>query len=248
MKRLTILFFTFFISFSLLSQKPKGYVALYQTSDLFFNLTETNLDLGISFPLNRGVISFMVSYKYGGNVGFDSIPAYKMDYHLFGGGLKYRLLDRTKRYSPTIRLSVLTEIRSNYRGKKLGNHNYGENFEFFPWNEIGKDYHYDGSGISGVTNSAFDYISTPLMGGVFIGNELRIIKTLYLNLEIGYQFRAVRIKYKEWSGYQEEPLTPIIETHKLKTTENGKVGFAHYFEFSVGISYTFPFKKEKPQP
>lgn len=137
----------------------------------------------MAFPLKIGVISLFGSYQRGGNFRKADIPLYQMNYHLLGGGLKYRALNPTKIYSPTISLSALTEVAPNYGGKMLGLKHSGSNFDafdFFPSNSSGKIYSSENYHTQDVIDQyVYDYISTPLMDVVFIGNEFKLMNSLF---------------------------------------------------------------------
>ncbi len=244
----------FNISFS--QEKIKGYVSLSQSTNLFFQFTETDLSVGIAVPLKMGVISLFGSYQRGGNFRRAPIPFYHMNYHLLGGGFKYRVLNPSKIYSPTIRLSALTEVGTNYAGKKLELDYYSESsyympVHFFPSNTPGEihsseNYHTDDV----VYFYVYDYISTPFIGTIFIGNEFKLMKSLFLNIAIGYQCRVVRTHYKIWQNniYDPslvvEPTTKIVDRYKMKNTKNGNIDLVHYCELNVGFNYIISFKKD----
>lgn len=250
MKNVVLFIFTILFGLFCNAQQINGYVNLDQTTDFYLGSTETNFDVGINKPLKRGSFNFFVSYQYGGNLKYQETPMYKMTYHLLGGGLKYRILNKSKIYSPTIRITALTEIYSNYRGNHLSFGRYGD-FIFFPSNEITPHFnisHNKGEPDKLLYYQTYDYISTPLVGSIFLGNEFRIFEGFNINVELGYLFRAVRAYHKKWEPNAPEPKTEIVETHRIKNSANGETEFIHYFEFGIGINYTFPFHKEKPQP
>src|SRR5690625_6250357 len=71
-------------------------------------------------------ISILGAYAYGGVFNYNSLfnhhknfAAYQLDYHLIGGGIKLRMRNTEKLYSPTLKFTFLTEITSKYRGGKI---------------------------------------------------------------------------------------------------------------------------------
>lgn len=207
--------------------------------------TETDLSIGINLPLKVGNISFFVQYEYGGNWkttdnNMQEVSMYTLDYHLIGGGIKYRILNQSKFYSPTIHISALTEIASNYRGGYLKSRGYFPNereYSFEPNNtvQIGGD--------SPNKKYTYYYVSTPFLGSVLIGNEFRVLEGLFVNLGIGMSMRATKVRYKEWYSSEPEPSPNLSKTHSFDN-----VNWFKTFDLNLGINYTFPFKSKKPQP
>lgn len=247
-----------FLSFILLfftitcfgQEKVNGYVELYQTVNFATTNTETNLSFGVNFNLQKGSTLLFGSYAYGGVVDCDDFDfyhkyfsAYQLDYHLLGGGIKLRFRNKDKLYSPTLKVTLFTEIASKYRGKELISG--GNRALFDP-----TSYHYpifnkNYSPPKVIGHAAFDYISTPLIGSFLLGNEFKIYDDLFINIEVGYLFRFFRYKYKKWLLDETEPVTEITQTHRLKDTSKGTTEFEGYLEFGFGINYFFSFHKNK---
>lgn len=245
MKCCIFLVFALLVDFSVLSQDEiNGFVDVSQSSDLFINFTETDLSFGISLPIRKHNLRIFFSYQFGGNYGRDSIKPYAMNYHFIGGGFNYTFFSSDRVYSPTLKLQILTEIYSDYTGQKMLNHNDGEDFMYFPCNDVGNLYYTDKYVIGIYGHNAFDYISTPLITSIFLGNEFRIARNLFVNLSLGYQCRVIRVHKKSWNISETEPQSQIIDRYKIKRTQFGYTKAFHNFEFSLGINYTFPFKKQ----
>lgn len=238
--------------FTLHSQKRlNGYVGLSQNMSLDFTTTKSNLDFGVNYNITDASLSFYGTYAYGGVVNYNSgeyfhkdFSAYQLDYHLLGGGIKFKFRDKDKFYSPTLKITFLTEIASKYRGKELisdGNHAL-----FDPTNHhypIFDEKNYSPPKVIG--HSALDYISTPLVGSFLFGNEFKVYNDLFINVEVGYSFRIFRYKRKKWLLGEKEPVTEITQTHSLKDTSKGINEFEGYLEFGFGINYFFSFHKNK---
>lgn len=232
----------------------KGFVGLSQNSDYNFTISETSLKFGVKFNNSFTSISILGVYAYGGVFNYNSLfnhhknfAAYQLDYHLIGGGIKLRMRNTEKLYSPTLKFTFLTEITSKYRGGKIiASGSESKDVNFSPTDHIYeiKKPLYGGSGgpIIFQNYRSYHYISTPLVGSFFFGNEFEITDNLYLNIGIGYLLRAFRFYKNEWKLDETEPNVKITNTHKLKETKYGKVETDGYLVFELGINYTFSFK------
>lgn len=246
-------------------ERLHGYIGVSQMAnyrlklpDKGFTDTESNLHFGLNLDLINASVSFFGSYAYGGVVNYTNFKAfhknfspYQLDYHLLGVGVRLRLRNKDKFYSPIMKASFLTEVYSNYRGKKLiGSVSDNKEVYFSPTDRIyeNKNPKYGGSGGPLIFENyySFNYISTPLVGSFFVGNELKLSSDLYLNIGIGYLFRVFRFYKNEWELNESEPEVDITDTHSLKENKYGKIETVGSLEFEVGLSYTFSFKP-KPQ-
>lgn len=253
--------------FEVKGQSKKGlYVGLSQTADYSFRNTESILDVGTSFKHKKGSIKVFLTYAYGGVFNYNAVSKpdafhknfkpYNLDYHLLGGGMKYRFKTKKAVYYPTLKLTITTEMGSRYRGKglELG---YEQNSKgnYFPLFSP-TDHVYPHVQLSHQNNGenkllyyhTYNYISTPLAGSFFFGNEFRLFNGFFINLELGYMFRAFRYYHNKWLPEEKEPSVDIVEIHRLKETSNGKSIFEHYFEFGIGVNYTFSFKPKPSKP
>lgn len=266
MKILTSTMFLF-LFFNVQGQTKVGfYTGLSQTVDHLFRNTESYMDMGPSFKFEKGSFNVFFTYAYGGVFNYNAankpdsfhgnFKPYGLDYHLLGGGLKYRFRKEEAFYHPTLKITVLSEVGSSYRGSglELGyeQNSMGEDYPLFSPTDHIYPYYQLSNGKNEKDKllyyHTYNYISTPLVGSVFLGNEFQLFKGFFLNIELGYMFRAFRYSHNKWLPNESESPVEIVETHKLKETSNGKTIFIHYFEISLGINYTFSFKKEKPQP
>lgn len=246
MRALIITIFMFSVITSYAQEKVNGFVELIQSIDQNFTYSESNLNFGINYNLTDACVSVFGAYVYGGvSAKTASYKQFKLDYHLFGGGLKLKFRDAEKLYNPLIKLSILTEIDSKYRGGKLMKSFADNNTEinFLPTKSYYTktysaglpptpmvDYHY-----------SYHYISTPLLGSLFFENEFKIRKGISLHIGIGYLLRMVRYAYNEWTPDMTEPEIRITKTHSLKETTDRKIETVGHLEFEFGISYNFSF-------
>lgn len=241
--KILFLYFMGFIPFIGLAQRTTSLETKVSQSGHSKIYTETELGIGVNLALKKGSISFLMHYQYGGNwetkdLNYQKVEMYALDYHLLGGEINYRILNRAKFYSPTIQVSLSTEIASGYRGgylQSVGMYLDGREYIFEPSNS---------SQTGGLTNPnknlAYYYISTPLINSIMIGNEFRIMEGFYANLGLGMSIRSIRVGYKEWHISEPEP-EPVLKS--ISTPKKIRL-----FDLKLGLSYVLPFKnKPKPQ-
>jgi len=263
MKTFLLAIFLFLTLMCYGQEKMKGFIDLSQNFNYRLNIplkgftnTKSNLTFGIDYKLTNTSISAFGTYAYGGVVNYTNFPtfhnsfsAYQLDYHLMGGGIKLRFRGRERLYSPTFKVIFLTEIASKYRGGKIIA-SVSENREvyFSPTDRIYKSKKPSSNGTGGSITPhyyTFNYISTPLIGVFYLGNEFKVTDNLNINIGIGYLFRAFRFYKNEWGLSETEPKVGIIQTHSLKETNYGEIEIEGYLEFEFGLSYFFSFKSKK---
>ena len=241
------------ILFPLFAQnKIKGYAELSQSAHTIA-YTETNLSIGVALAVGHGTFSIFGLYQFGGNWKNKEILSYGMNYHLLGGGFKYRILKESKIYSPTIQLSASTEVHSSYRGKYLRTHPHLIDYHFTPSNSYSTKYTSSGGQPSYPSyNFTYYYVSTPLVANILIGHEFRLTEGLFFNLGLGYSIRAVKVRNKSWSVKSEEPPSDISKPNSLKYDSYSfegiilkDIAWMHIIDLNVGLNYTFPLKKKK---
>lgn len=257
MKTFLLAIFLFLTLMCYGQEKMKGFIDLSQNVNYGLTITESNLNFGIDYAFTNSSISIFGTYAYGGVFVYDGVvnfnknfSAYQLDYHLMGGGVKVRFRGRDKLYSPTFKATVLTEIASKYRGKGiLASTSENKEVHFSPTNHI---YEYKkwvqgshGGSYVFQNYKTYNYISTPLLGGVFFGNEFKATDNLSINLGVGYLFRVIRFYKNEWGLNETMPKVEIKQTHSLKETSYGNLETHGYLEFELGISYFFPSKSKK---
>lgn len=91
-----------------------GFVDFNDYQDNFY--LGTDFSFGGEFATSGGSIGCTAVYNYGG--GLYATP-YEFDYHMLGLGLNYRVFNDSKIVSPLIGFVLLTEVKSNYKGKYL---------------------------------------------------------------------------------------------------------------------------------
>lgn len=203
--------------------------------------TTTNVGIGFSVITSKNMTTIFSLYQFGGNFKRKFSSSYEMNYHLLGGGLKYRFRSLSKKYSPTIQISSTTEIVSPYRGKFLGTFPFETNdYGLGPTNKyITQKVTYDGESYN-TYNYAYYYVSTPLVLSIIVGHEFRLTKGLNFNVGIGYSARAVKARLKKWGAGTTEPPSDISETHSMQG-----VKWFHMIDLNLGFNYTFPIKKKE---
>src|SRR5690554_498121 len=178
-------------------ERLKGLIDFSQNVNSGLNITESNLNFGIDYAFTNSSISVFGTYGYGGVFDYEGVfnykkgfYAFKLDYHLLGGGVKLRLRARDKLYNPAFKVTLLTEIASKYRGGKItASGSESKNVDFSPTDHIYeiKKPLYGGSGgpIIFQNYRSYHYISTPLIGSFFFENEFKATDNLYINLGVG---------------------------------------------------------------
>lgn len=244
MKKIKLIFFAIMLCFTSFSQKDfKGYVELSQSihTDDFM---ETNLKAGIIFPKTEESFSILIHYSYNGNLKGSNtgqfVPAYIMTSHFLGFGLKHRMLNENTFYSPSISLSLQTELASEYRGKFV-NEGYQPRPKYF----TSRDNKY---GKSKTVYSGRYYVSSPLIGKFTIDNEFKISNSLHVFLGFGAYLRTFKTEGISWSIDDDELFLgdpfdrqPEIEISKPINFKNVKNILN--FDISLGLIYKFPFSK-----
>lgn len=174
----------------------------------------TNLSIGGELATKKGNVSCSAIYQYGGG-WYNKL--YEFDYHMLGGGVKYRLLNDNKIVSPLFGMMLLTEIASDYRGKYLL---YYRPVDYF--------------------SSLYDtryYVSTPILGNITIGCDFRLTRGLHINIGFGYGYRFIKTRYDKWAFIESE-----MSMKKYSVEENKQF---HFLDVQVGLSYSFPLKKKE---
>lgn len=180
---------------------------------------------GPQLNMHTGSISIYAMYQFSGNSG--TRFGLKLQSHLLGGGFQYRILSREKRFSPYIELTAVTEVGTNYRGGFLHITDYSPT-------EYG-DFVNNGSPNYSYYYSSF-YYSTPLVGNILFGCDVRITEGLHLSLGVGYGLRTMKAREIYWD-YDEEP------SEELRNTKPQNTKLFQVLNAKLGISYAFSFKK-----
>lgn len=254
MRLLIILISTFTALTCFNQERLKGYVGLTQQSLTDFSYVETQIETGLSILFKKGLLTFFGTYHYYGNLtiqGDDDeyISKYKFTSHLIGGGIKYRVNKSSRFYSPVFGFSIMTEVASNYSGKRLGISNYSENGEFIfrPSDRIGEIYDYNWNGTTPQYYNTYIYLSTPLIANLFFENSFKIKNGLFVNIGIGLSLARRSVHYKQWYFNEEEPATIIGELDASEYS-HGEIKNLKNLNLSFGIQYIFSFKSKQDLP
>lgn len=222
-KRVKIVFLSLFLIFPLISYGQK-YIALitgvsegyHPLFDVFIDHTNIHLSsdfqIGVQLEFNKGCLGIAGNYQLYGNFTYFDGPNYKRVEHLIGLNTFYRF-SKTKRFSPIIELSLLTEVGTNNKNNPpMGYERY--------------------------------YNSTPFVASLGLGYEFRIIESLNVRLMFENGIRMVQTKTLEWIGKEPEgkKLNNLLESRPIE------IEYIDVMGLRLGVSYTFPFKKEKPLP
>ena len=245
--RIRLIFILAFFTLTCQGQeKIQGYIGLSQQWVNDFSYTSSKLEAGPSFSIGKGALTIFASYQYYGNLStqnlsYEDVKAFRFTSQLLGGGINYRINDLSKFYSPVFGFSIVTEISSNYSGKRLGIRNYNEKGEFFfiPTEKIGKIYSTSGENI--LFHNTYTYLSTPIIANFFFDNRFKISHGLFINLGIGFSIEKRSVHYKEWSPNEKEPETNLGNLNPSEDI-HGEIKIINNLNFCFGINYTFPFK------
>lgn len=209
-----------------------------------FSQAKGDLDISVIYQFSSNVVysypydSISIDWNKKKAVHFDSdgnkISPYNsiLRSHFIGGKVKYLFRERIKVLRPFIEVQALTELGTNFKNGYLLQEEYIPNIEpsatyyypSIPGGEYTVNYYY----------SNF-YYSTPLVGGILAGIDIRLAQNLNLNIAAGYGIRIMKVKYATWKEDDN-----VHE--KLKTTPTENI-YSQMLDFQLGLSYDFPLKK-----
>ena len=184
------------------------------------------LAIGSRFNTNKGNVTLYGMYEFSGLVLKQSI--YTLQSHKIGGGINYRILNNKKRFSPFIEINASTEVATNYRGGFL------HIDQFFPTDYGG---FWEKDGPPSQYYSAF-YYSTPFVGNILLGCDVRLEDGLHLNVGAGYGLRGMKTREIYW----DEGTEPSEE---LRNVDPKFTKWFNMIDVKLGISYAFSFKKKQ---
>ncbi|MBN9293189.1 MAG: hypothetical protein J0G96_04330 [Flavobacteriia bacterium] len=232
--------FAFFILFpvffcfsqnTLFSTRIANAVSANITSDYLTVYNGTSLGIGAQINGTGGSLSILSVYQFGGSLVSNGLKPYLMQNHFVGGTIQYRILSESKSISPVVEMTALTEIASNYRGGYIKD--YGpQKFPSAYWTSYGNGLQID------YYHSDY-YISTPMIGNLLIGCDFRIINGLNINVALGYGYRIMKIRYKQWHPDEQEPWADLSGKYNLKDGD-----LLHCVDFQIGLNYTLSVKKK----
>lgn len=170
--------FIFMSNFYLIAQKDIKFSASV-SENVSFDFPKTgnvylgtNLQLGISFKQ----LKTSIVYQFGGLYSYNWSHLYSYNIHMLGVGCEYRLLNYTKKISPTIGIMTATQLSSNFKNGIF-------NDSYIPYTGSNPDYMYS------------SYLGTKFLSNVILGCEYRLFKNTYLGLGAGIGVRDIKVKY-----------------------------------------------------
>ena len=170
--------FIFMSNFYLIAQKDIKFSASV-SENVSFDFPKTgnvylgtNLQLGISF---KQLKTSMV-YQFGGLYSYNWSHLYSYNIHMLGVGSEYRLLNYTKKISPTIGIMAATQFSSNFKNGIF-------NDSYIPYTGSNPDYMYS------------SFLGTKFLGNLILGCEFKLFKNTWIGIGAGVGLRDIRIKY-----------------------------------------------------
>ncbi len=186
-----------------------GFSHYYAPQMLFIN---TTYQVGAELEFNKGSLTFSGVYNLNLINDLKDINEYRSKQLLsfLGINTRYRILNNTKIISPTLSLSLFTEVRKKSR-------------EYIDYKTPRMVKNSDGNGI--IYNDL--YLSTPFLGNISMGFQVNLYKGLSMIVEGGYGYRYVKYMTQEYRNKD------IL----ISTTNHSE--YFQSFDFKVGFSYTF---------
>lgn len=193
------------------------------------NFYSFGLGIGVQLQMQSSDLKIYSTYQVTGMDEF--FDPFKYRSQFLGGLVEYCFNNQSKRFRPYLSLLVTSEVATNSENIYLQD---DYTFHSFPYETI---YSYGSHGGPPYLTTFFSdvYISTPFVGSLTAGCDLRIMKNLQLNLGLGYSLRIIKTKYAEWG--EEDDVNVIL---KSKTAENH---YFHMLNVELGFSYIFSFHK-----
>lgn len=227
-------FFTLFsVGFCFSQEKYKMVAEIAQNTSLYiqdFSLySGTNVSIGLQIDPKKSSFSLSGVYQFGGNLsGGRAVGTYRMQYHLLGLKFKYRFLNISKKVSPFLEITALTEVGTNYKDKYISDWEP----DFFPFED--KQYY---PSMYSRYSSRF-YVGTTFVSNILMGCDIFLMKGLHLNISAGYGLRVMRTRYANWTG---SPIFPKGEIHKIPVTSKN----LNMLDLQLGFSYVFSLRSKK---
>lgn len=203
----------------------------------------SNLQVGFQFEMNTGSIKAFGAYQLFGNMSKEVFEAYTFASQLLGVGFEYQS-NNEKIVSLIVGASFMTEIYSNFKNGYMKDgylvlpHSvkpYAGDYNLtFP-----SKYTYYG---------ANHYQSTPLNVSLWLGINVKLLKSLDINFSILNDIRIISEKYFKWDMTDKEEeqvnligkdINELIDNQPSSRTVIDRLGLR------VGLSYTLPISKRK---
>lgn len=200
-------------------------------ANYYDNFLGFNLFAGVQLDRPKGSVNLSGVFQYGGTSVIEG-ENFDLNYQLLGAKLKYRILNKQKRISPTLELSALTQVNSNYKNGYLD--------DFLEPTTEGK--YKQKYPISNSYYTTHLYTSTPFVSSIMFGIDFRLFKNLQLNFSAGYSVRLLNYKFAKWNSAF-GPNTSINNMNILNETQEN----IHTANVKLGLSYAIPFKNKAPK-
>lgn len=145
--------------------------------------------------------------------------------HFLGGGLKLVLLNKEKRFRAFVEFNLFSEIATNYKDGYLAL------YRFNPTEKPADPNYY------GLYSSNF-YDSTPIIGSLLVGVDIKLSKNLNIGIAIGYGKREMLYRERGWYGSNEDEVISSLEEYPTSLKRSTMI------DLQAGLSYTFGFKSD----
>ncbi|RYM33878.1 hypothetical protein ERX46_07905 [Brumimicrobium glaciale] len=226
MKHISLIFLTFFSLLAVSQNKNAIHVGItegvYLQESIFRNLdaySKTDVQIGMQFELESSTLNAYGIYQLFGNVNSKEFSNYLFASHLLGVGVEQRI-SKTKRVSLFIGANLLTEIASNFENGYMR----GAYPSYPTLGEVNNFYH-----------------STPFANSVYLGADVKIYKSLHLNISIENNFRILKMRSTTLAieDFDGRTLDEVINDQELKTVVVDRLGLR------IGLNYNFSYKNER---
>lgn len=198
------------------------------------NFDLTLFEVGVDIKTNRCNIKLFPTYGF--NFYLENPPPYRN--HLLGISSEIVILNETKRFRPFVGVSLLSEIRTNYKNGYVD-----MNYYFYTSTPISSaDFIFVSKTMPHkIIYGGWFYQSMPLVGTISAGCNIRLVKGFSLNLAVGYNLSLMRYKYVKWEydDYVKEDYRDKLGDAPINTKA------LHSMAFQLGLSYAFSFKKKE---
>ncbi len=210
-----------------------------------FSTLKLGITSGVQLDFNSVSETIGISYQRENNFEFEKYgyvsPNFTYKSNFLGISNNLLFLSPKKRFRPLVKINILTEIKSNYKGGFLWDNDRGnlltlENYNITPSSQKITTSPSPNNPAGHYYTSNF-YHSTPFVGSLLVGCDIRLVKNLHLNLSLGYGLRVMKTQNTQWingEDVSQKLKTSPIETH-----------YFHMLDCQFGLNYTFSFKKKQ---
>ncbi len=175
-------------------------------------------DLGINFKIKKTDLYFYLTYD------FNWIAKYEG--HYLGISFEQHFRSKKSSFRTYYGITILSEVNSNHNNGFITDSSFKIRDHFLTSKGYYPNYY----------NSSGFYYGTPLFSAFSIGVDFRLLRGLYISLELGYGLKLIRYKYLEWKDYE--------DYHELLKDIPMKSKMLHYVNAELGLRYEFSFGKQ----